>query len=193
MNDNDKICFCGSREVIFFIYESYYCKKCYEKQKKKLLDKELSKTNDCLNPQIDQITDKIYLGNYDGARSIDELNIYGITNILTCGVFLHQFYKEDFVYKQLDIDDSLSEDIIRFFKEAIEYIDNSDKIFIHCQAGVSRSASFVIAYLMWKNKLTYSDAKSYVKNKRKAISPNSNFENQLMLFENILKENNFNI
>ena len=52
-------------------------------------------------------------------------------------------------------------------------------ILIHCAAGVSRSASFTIAYLMKKNKMKYEDAYALVKEKRKIIRPNSYFTQQL--------------
>lgn len=50
---------------------------------------------------------------------------------------------------------------------------------VHCAAGVSRSASFVIAYLMKKRDMLYPDALRYVKERRKVISPNSGFKKQL--------------
>lgn len=52
-------------------------------------------------------------------------------------------------------------------------------IFIHCAAGVSRSASFTIAYLMRKNKMSFDEAYKYVKDRRKIIRPNSYFVEQL--------------
>lgn len=46
---------------------------------------------------------------------------------------------------------------------------------MHCAAGVSRSASIVIAYLMRNNGMNYSDAFALVKNKRFVICPNHGF------------------
>ena len=52
-------------------------------------------------------------------------------------------------------------------------------ILVHCNKGVSRSATFVIAYLMKKNDLTVDKALEYVKSKREIVSPNEAFIGQL--------------
>lgn len=43
---------------------------------------------------------------------------------------------------------------------------------MHCAAGISRSASVVIAYLMAHGSLSLEDARSAVKASRPAINPN---------------------
>ena len=53
--------------------------------------------------------------------------------------------------------------------------ESKKRILLHCAAGVSRSASFTIAFLMKENKLSYEDAKEFVKSKRKCILPNTGF------------------
>jgi len=76
--------------------------------------------------------------------------------------------------------------IIRIFDECIEFIDTAlktGKILVHCAAGVSRSASVVIAYIMKKNNLSYEDASFMVRQKRPMISPK--FFVQLKLWKNI--------
>lgn len=48
-------------------------------------------------------------------------------------------------------------------------------VLVHCQAGVSRSPSVVIAFLMSHLGLSYSEAKEFVKKKRSCIAPNKRF------------------
>ena len=44
---------------------------------------------------------------------------------------------------------------------------------------------------MYKKKMKYEEAYDFVKEKRKVISPNSGFQEQLKKFETILEENNY--
>lgn len=61
-------------------------------------------------------------------------------------------------------------------------------ILIHCMAGVSRSVTLTIAYLMNYFGLSMQLAYQLVKDKRPAISPNLNFMGQLVAFEQELTE-----
>ena len=144
---------------------------------------------------IDKITDKIYLGDIDGANEINYLKQEGITHIISLvGETYSPEYEEGlFKRKIIDIDDCSTENIFQYFKKCIEFIEQSSKIFIHCMAGVSRSASIVIAYLLWKERKSYNETYFYVKNKRRYIGPNQGFVNQLKYFEQKLKENNYDL
>lgn len=53
-------------------------------------------------------------------------------------------------------------------------------ILIHCAAGVSRSASFMIAFIMKDQNLPFHKALEKVKSRRKWINPNSGFRKQLI-------------
>ncbi|KAL5480004.1 hypothetical protein EMCRGX_G023617 [Ephydatia muelleri] len=55
-------------------------------------------------------------------------------------------------------------------------------------AGISRSVTLVIAYLMQYYRLPMQQAYQFVKDKRPAISPNLNFMGQLVEFDRTIKE-----
>ena len=59
------------------------------------------------------------------------------------------------------------------------YLTTGEQVLVNCFAGVSRSATVVIAYLMYKNKWTIQEAIAFVKSKRRIIKPNSGFICQL--------------
>lgn len=57
---------------------------------------------------------------------------------------------------------------------------------MHCLAGISRSVTVTVAYLMQKLNLSLNDAYDLVKQKKSNISPNFNFMGQLLDFEKSL-------
>ena len=54
---------------------------------------------------------------------------------------------------------------------------------VHCHAGVSRSATICLAYLIACYNVSLSDAFRYVKHRRNVISPNFSFMGQLQKLE----------
>lgn len=54
---------------------------------------------------------------------------------------------------------------------------------MHCVAGVSRSATICIAYLMRYHRISLLQAYLFVKSKRPVIRPNNGFFRQLIDFE----------
>lgn len=144
------------------------------------------------DPEIDKITDKVFLGNEEASRRIHVLKALGITNILVAGRGLAKHYPNDFEYKCLEIDDFFLEDISVFFEESFKFIEGSKgNVYVHCAAGVSRSATIVISYLMRKNNEKYEDVFEFVKERRPSIGPNEGFVKQLRALENQLKNTLF--
>ena len=147
-----------------------------------------------MEDDIDQITETIYLGNIDAAFNKKKLKQLGIKKVLTVmSAFGNHYSPHEFIHKSIDVNDDYQTNIIQYFKECILFIEGKDKIFVHCAAGMSRSPTIVIAYIMWKRKLRLNEAIKFVKEKRSIISPNDNFMNQLKIFEELLIKNDYNI
>lgn len=137
---------------------------------------------------ISLITDKVYLGDKHVANDFNLLKEYNIKRIISLGGFdEHPEYEihDEIEYLFIYVDDNDSEPIYKHFNDCINFINQSNEnILIHCYAGVSRSATITIAYIMFQNKLSFSDAFCIVKNKRKFICPNVGFQEQLISFQN---------
>ena len=58
-------------------------------------------------------------------------------------------------------------------------VNNNEKILIHCMAGISRSVSMIIYYLMRKYNINYDASRIFIKNQRSIINPNISFQTQL--------------
>jgi protein-tyrosine phosphatase len=129
------------------------------------------------------------IGNYATKESdfLDELNIKVVISALTEEEYEdYMIAKEDFPnieWHRLVIDDDESERISEYFfrvhtiiSEAL--IDNKNVI-VHCAAGMSRSPSLVIAYLMIENRWKYEEAYNFVKKRRPICEPNIGFVKQL--------------
>ena len=57
------------------------------------------------------------------------------------------------------------------------------RVLVHCRAGVSRSATVCMAYIMKTLDYDLKSAYDFVKSRRPCVSPNSHFMNQLLEFE----------
>ena len=58
-------------------------------------------------------------------------------------------------------------------------IEEGGCVLVHCQAGMSRSGAIAVAYLMKTQNLSYADALASVKQARRCVAPNGNFEQQI--------------
>lgn len=135
-----------------------------------------------ISPEIDQIEENLFLGNADAQIDKENLKNMGITQIVVVGKELEILHPLDFIYLHIKINDFPFEDLTPYFEEVFKFIDEGKNTFIHCLQGKSRSASYVLAYLMRKKKISFEDAFSFVSQKRN-IQPNPGFINQLKQFK----------
>ena len=62
-------------------------------------------------------------------------------------------------------------------------ISSGVSVLVHCLAGVSRSVTIMIAYLICSKRMQLAEAIEHVRRRRPNISPNFNFMGQLLEFE----------
>ncbi|TXG49673.1 hypothetical protein EZV62_025548 [Acer yangbiense] len=135
--------------------------------------------------ECSKVAEHIYLGGDAVARDKDILKHNGITHVLNCvGFVCPEYFKADFVYRTLWLQDSPSEDITSILYDVFDYFEdvreNGGRVFVHCCQGVSRSTSLVIAYRMWREGQSFDDAFQYVKAARGIADPNMGFACQLL-------------
>ncbi|XP_028816059.1 dual specificity protein phosphatase 1 [Denticeps clupeoides] len=146
----------------------------------------------CSTPLYDQggpveILPFLYLGSAYHASRKDMLDMLGITALINVSANCPNHFEDHFQYKSIPVEDNHKADISSWFNEAIEFIDsvrnNGGRVFVHCQAGISRSATICLAYLMRTNRVKLDEAFEFVKQRRSIISPNFSFMGQLLQFE----------
>ncbi len=131
-----------------------------------------------------KIVDNLFLGSYNDIIKgyYEKENIDIIINVAK------ECHKIDFSieYYKYSYLDSPEENISESFDEVADLIDSyvsqDKKVFIHCYAGKSRSATFVIIYLMKHLGFDLNSAYTHVMNLRD-IYPNIGFINQMVQYE----------
>jgi protein-tyrosine phosphatase len=122
---------------------------------------------------------ELYLGSQDAAASVETLKEYGITHVLNVATGIEYEKLPTVSYHNVPILDVPEADILPILIESNRIIDSAiqsgAKVLVHCNAGVSRSASVVISYLIRALKLRYEEAFALVKSAKPDINPNEGF------------------
>ena len=135
---------------------------------------------------------QLWLGNGSAASESALLQSLGIQKILNVADDVPNFLESEgkFEYFNLSVADfGADRGISRTFDIAFEKLkewENSDfRVFVHCTAGMNRSATIVIAWLMYSRGLQLSEAWRIVREKRK-VCPQKDNRLELIKYEKLL-------
>ena len=145
------------------------------------------------NAHPSQIFKWMYLGNYDTACNISDLRRLGITYVLNlAGECKNTVLPKNITEYHLKTKDLADFDLIEYFEKANEFINkvrnSGGTMLIHCKYGVSRSPTFVAAYLTKYFGFSVQSALNFIRKKRPMINPNEGFLNQLEKYEQSFKK-----
>ncbi|XP_003230694.3 dual specificity protein phosphatase 2 [Anolis carolinensis] len=152
----------------------------------------LSPEGSASTPSYDQggpveILPFLFLGSSFHSSNREVLQSLGITAVLNVSSSCPNYFEEQFQYKSIPVEDNHMAEISAWFQEAIDFIDsvksNGGRVLVHCQAGISRSATICLAYLIQSRRVRLEEAFDFVKQRRGVISPNFSFMGQLLQFE----------
>uniref|UniRef100_A0A8C6SJ29 Dual specificity phosphatase 22a n=1 Tax=Neogobius melanostomus TaxID=47308 RepID=A0A8C6SJ29_9GOBI len=135
---------------------------------------------------MNKVVDGLYLGNIRDSEDRESLSKNGITHILSVHNNAKPVY-EDMTYLCIHADDASSQNLLQHFKESIGFIHecrlNGGACLVHCLAGVSRSTTLVVAYLMTVTKYDWEECLSAIKAVRSFVGPNYGFQQQLQEYQ----------
>lgn len=134
-----------------------------------------------------QIRPYLYVGGIDNARDRDSLLTLGITHILSAAAEYPPASMPGIRALHIALYDRTNERTTSHLPAAIAFIEAArqynGRVLVHCQHGVSRSITLVLAYLMQTEHLTLTQAFSFVRALRASIEPNPSFLGELRALE----------
>ncbi|KAL1131330.1 hypothetical protein AAG570_010948, partial [Ranatra chinensis] len=139
---------------------------------------------------VSRVLPWLYVGNAKDALDPSLLAHLGVTRVLSLTPPPSCPNTAGVQYKQLPAADTGHQNIKQYFEEAFLFIEEARKanscVLVHCLAGVSRSPTIAIAYIMRYRGVSMVEAYKVVKAARSIISPNLNFMGQLLELEQSL-------
>lgn len=142
---------------------------------------------------MDLVRSGLFLGGQTAEEApIEDLKAYGITHVLQLGtnyITMSPSHPDELAYLCIDIHDKDEADLIKALRKhkAMEFMDAAvqypNGLLVHCQMGMSRSATTVIVYLMLREGLTFWDALVQTVSARRVVSPNPGFCRQAKAVE----------
>jgi dual specificity MAP kinase phosphatase len=141
-----------------------------------------------------RITSYIIVGSERDASSKDCFDSFNIKFVLNVTNQCPNYFEGDsdmkIKYFRIPAQDNGKMRLLDYFEVANQFIaearSSKSSVLIHCVAGISRSVTVTIAYLMKQYNMPLQKAYDHVKRRRPAISPNLNFMGQLLEYERML-------
>uniref|UniRef100_A0A182QDZ6 Dual specificity protein phosphatase 15 n=1 Tax=Anopheles farauti TaxID=69004 RepID=A0A182QDZ6_9DIPT len=123
---------------------------------------------------MNKVMPGLYIGNYRDSKDYQQLDRYGITHI-------------DKHYLCVIAADKPDQNLSQYFSVCNDFIHSArlkqGNVLIHCLAGMSRSVTVAVAYIMCVTPLSWKEALKVVRAGRSIANPNLGFQNQLQEFE----------
>ena len=154
------------------------------------------RTRSVLQPWLSHVTDPwdaheivpgVLLGNLASACNLQRMRAAGVTHVLSVMTGASPPFPQHFGYSVVQVRDIPEEDLLAHLPEATEFVSaalaGGGRVFVHCAAGVSRSATVVAAHLVRSHNLSHVEAVEHVRKRRGVIRPNPGFLRQLEAWE----------
>lgn len=134
--------------------------------------------------KVAEIVEGIWLGDAADAMDTDALTEKNVTCVVNCAekntLTCAEYYPSGWDYLGFECDDDPTYDIlVKHLSEFCDFMDKcvgeKKKVLVHCAAGINRSATLLIAYLVERRGMSLIDAISLCFKKRPIILTNEAF------------------
>ncbi|SCZ89278.1 BZ3500_MvSof-1268-A1-R1_Chr9g10353 [Microbotryum saponariae] len=137
--------------------------------------------------KLSQVDPSLFISSYDGASSLPDLQQRGITHIVNVTSEYEDCFPSHFVYLRLRARDKSSERLGPYFDQVAEFVIKAQhargRVLVHCQEGISRSATLVLAVMIINERQTLDQAFDALRIARPVIEPSPNFLRELRALE----------
>ncbi|CAK8682009.1 unnamed protein product [Clavelina lepadiformis] len=135
---------------------------------------------------MNKILPGLFVGNFRDAKDEEQLEQNNITHILS----IHDNARPllaDKKYLCIYASDTPGQDLMPYFRQCAMFIHEArtggGSVLVHCLAGVSRSVTVTVAYIMTVTGHTWRDTLNAVRQSRTVANPNYGFQTQLQKYE----------
>ncbi|BFZ25368.1 hypothetical protein BsWGS_28407 [Bradybaena similaris] len=136
--------------------------------------------------QIAEITSCLYLSSAAAVKG-ENIRSLNITHVINVTMEIPNLQLPNLETIQIHVDDTPTARLGLYFDRCADKIHQvgrkGGKTLVHCVAGVSRSATICLAYLVKYQQMTLEQAYRHVKKRRSVIHPNPGFWRQLIDYE----------
>lgn len=135
---------------------------------------------------MNKVMPGLYIGNYRDSKDYQQLERYQITHIVSIHDSPRRFHPDKH-YLCVMAADTPDQNLSQYFSVCNDFIHaarlKEGHVLIHCLAGMSRSVTVAVAYIMSVTPLNWKEALKVVRAGRAIANPNLGFQNQLQDFE----------
>ncbi|PNF14174.1 Dual specificity protein phosphatase 22 [Cryptotermes secundus] len=133
-----------------------------------------------------QVLPGLYVGNYRDSKDASQLERFEITHIVAIHDAARKLHPDKH-YLCVMASDTPDQNLTQYFSLCNDFIHaarlRGGNVLIHCLAGMSRSVTVAVAYIMSVTSLNWKDALKVVRVGRAVANPNFGFQKQLQDFE----------
>ncbi|XP_066906543.1 dual specificity protein phosphatase 22 isoform X3 [Halyomorpha halys] len=128
----------------------------------------------------------LYVGNFRDSKDCTQLDRFKISHIVAIHDAARRLHP-DKQYLCVMASDTPDQNLVQYFPICNDFIHaarlRGGNVLIHCLAGMSRSVTVAVAYIMTVTSLSWKDALKVVRVGRSVANPNAGFQLQLEEFE----------